>query len=79
MDEFTVRSVEDHGTWRGRRTWTVHVDGPTGPAQVSVLDVDTTEAAVEQARQTYTARHVFTEDERKALRQANEALQRGLR
>jgi hypothetical protein len=74
-----VRSVEDHGMWRGHRTWTVRVDGPTGPAQVSARDVDTRGDAIAQARATYAARRVFTAEERTAMTRANDALRQGLK
>jgi hypothetical protein len=76
--ETRVLSVEDHGMWRGRRTWTIRVDGPTGTAQVSAVDVDTSEAAIEQALDTYAQRHVFTSEERAAMKRTNEALSKGM-
>jgi hypothetical protein len=73
-----ILGVEDHGVWRGQRTWTVRVDGATGPAQVSAVDVDTEPEAIAQAIATYRNRRVFTPAERDAMRRANAALGRTL-
>lgn len=73
-----VLEVRDHGVWRGRRRWTVRVDGPTGRAAVEAIDVDTAEAAVAQALETYASRRVFTPAERAALGRSSSALRRGL-
>ena len=73
-----ILSVEDHGIWRGHRTWTVRIDGPTGPAQVSAIDVTTKDEAIAQALETYRNRRVFTAEEREAMGRVNRALARGL-
>ena len=73
-----IFSVTDHGVWRGRRRWTVRMDGPTGPAQVEAIDVETEARAIEQALETYRNRRVFTPEEREALRRTNDALRKGL-
>lgn len=77
-DAERIVSVEDHGMFRGRRTWTVRVDGPTGATQVSVVDVETKPEAIAQALETYRNRRVFSEKERRAMRHANDTLRRGL-
>jgi hypothetical protein len=73
-----ILGVEDHGIWRGRRTWTVRVDGPTGRAQVSAVDVETAPEATAQALETYRNRRVFTAADRDAMRRANGELGRAL-
>lgn len=78
-DTERITSVEDHGIWRGHRTWTVCVDGPTGPAQVSVLDEKTEAKAIEQALDTYRNRRIFSDEDKAAMQKASRALGRGLR
>ena len=72
-----ILSVEDQGVWRGRRRWTVRIDGPTGRTQVEAIDVETEAEAVEQARDTYISRRVFTAEEREALQRTTRALAEG--
>lgn len=69
-----IISVEDHGMWRGHRTWTVRIDGPTGPAQVSARDCTTETTAITQALETYRNRRVFTDADREAMDRNNAAL-----
>ncbi len=69
-----VVSVEDHGIWRGHRTWTIRIDGPTGPAQVSATDCLTERKAIAQALKTYRARRVWTDAERAAMGRNGAAL-----
>lgn len=78
MADERILSVEDHGMWRGRRTWTVRIDGATGPAQVSVIDETTEAKAIEQALETYRGQRVFTEEEKAAMTRHQTALKRGL-
>lgn len=73
-----IEGVEDHGVWRGHRSWTVHVDGPRGRAQVSARDVTTEAEAIAQARETYANARRFSEAEKVAVRRQQEALARGL-
>lgn len=73
-----ILSVEDHGMWRGHRTWTVRIDGQSGPAQVSVIDEKTEARAITQALATYRGRRVFTDEERAAMQRANTTLGRRL-
>jgi hypothetical protein len=73
VSEPEVISVTDHGVWRGKRSWTVVIDGPTGRAQVSAHG-RYRGAAVADALNTYRARRVFTDDERAAMRRTSAAL-----
>jgi hypothetical protein len=56
----------------------VRVDGPTGRAQVSAVDVETAPEATAQALETYRNRRVFTAADRDAMRRANGELGRAL-
>lgn len=76
-DEY-IYSAEDHGMWRGHRTWTVRIDGPSGPAQVSVIDCTTETKAIEQALETYRNRRVFTDEEKAAMQRHQDAIKKGL-
>lgn len=76
----TIRllSVEDHGVFRGRRTWTVRLSDEHGTAQVNAVDVTTELEAVAQARETFASRRIPTDEERAAHARNAEALHRGL-
>lgn len=76
MTDERIIDVTDHGMWRGHRTWTVHMDGPTGLAQVSVRDEKTEAKAIAQALETYRNRRVFTLAEREAMDRNNATLRR---
>lgn len=78
MADERIISVEDHGMFRGRRTWTVRMDGPTGLAQVSVLDATTETRAIADALETYRGRRVVSDEDRAAMQRANAALGRAL-
>lgn len=72
-----IVDVEDHGIWRGRRTWTVTVEDDEGKRHAcSVPDHDTREAAEAEALQMMANKRKFTAEETAALRRSNEALQR---
>lgn len=73
-----VIDAVDHGTFRGHRRWTVHIDGPTGPAAVEAKDCANRADAVEQALGLYRNRRVFTPAERAAAAGAAAAITRGL-
>jgi hypothetical protein len=69
-----VLDVEDHGMWRGRRSWTVRLRDERGTGAVSTHDVTNREDAITQARETFANRRHITPGEREAVRRANAAL-----
>jgi acyl-CoA reductase-like NAD-dependent aldehyde dehydrogenase len=71
-----VLRVRDHGVWRGHREWTITLRDARGTAQVSARDVETADAAIAQARETFAARREFTPAERAALRRSSDALRK---
>lgn len=73
-----IFSVEDHGLWRGHRTWTVRMTGARGPAQISVIDVKTERLAIDEALGIYRERRDVTPVERAAMQTANAELARRL-
>lgn len=62
--------------WRGHREWTVRVEDEAGRHAVSVRDVDTEEAAIEQAKETLANKPKRTAREIEAVRQSSAALNR---
>jgi hypothetical protein len=69
-----VLGVQDHGVWRGRRSWTIRLRDERGVGAVSTHDVTNEEDAIAQARETFANRLHITSEEREAVRRANAAL-----